>query len=46
MAIDDLLRTLAIATKQRFADWSSVKVPSAVGVYAVWDQDERLLYVG
>jgi predicted GIY-YIG superfamily endonuclease len=46
MAIDDLLRTLAIATKQRFADWSSVKAPSAVGVYVVWDQDERLLYVG
>jgi len=46
MAIDDLLRTLARAAKQRFADWSSVKVPSAVGVYAIWDQDERLLYVG
>ena len=46
MAIDDLLRTLATVAKQRFADWASVKVPSAVGVYAIWDQDERLLYVG
>lgn len=46
MAIDDLLRTLVTAAKQPFSDWSSAKVPSTVGVYAIWDQDERLLYVG
>jgi predicted GIY-YIG superfamily endonuclease len=44
MAIDDALRTLATATKQRFAVWSSANVRPDVGVYAIWDQ--RLLYVG
>jgi hypothetical protein len=45
MAINDLLRTLVTAAKQPFSDWSSASVPSAVGVYAIWDH-ERLLYVG
>src|SRR6266849_2764751 len=46
MAIDDLLKTLAAAPQQRFADWRNANVPLVTGVYLIWDRDQHLLYVG